>query len=89
MTELFNEADSSLLSSALNVKLDGRLMKSDLKLIGCERRQTLVYEVTNLDVAKDWDYSQRCSLIQVFLDVTPCPLVNNYRPLGGTQFLHP
>ena len=89
MTELFNEADSSLLSSALNDKIGGRITKSNLKLIECERRQTVVYKVMNLVVAKDWDFSQRCSWIQVFLDVTPCPLVNNYQPFGGTHFLHP
>ena len=61
MTELFNEADSSLLSSALNDKIGGRITKSNLKLIECERRQTVVYKVMNLVVAKDWDFSQRCS----------------------------
>jgi len=53
MTELFNEADSSPLSSALNDKLVGRIMKSDLKLIRCERRQNVVYKVMNLDVSKE------------------------------------
>ena len=78
MTELCNEADSSLLSSALNDKLVGRITKSDLKLTGRERRQAAVYKVMNLDAAKDWDLSQRCSWIQVFLDAKVCPPVNIY-----------
>jgi hypothetical protein len=68
----------SLLSSALNDKLVGRILKSDLKLTECERRQAVVYKVMNLNVAKDWGFLQICSLIQVFLDVKMCPLVNSY-----------
>jgi hypothetical protein len=83
MTELLNEADSSPLSSALNDKLVGRITKSDLKPIGCERRQTVVYKVMNLGVAKDWGFSQRCSWIQVLFDAKMCPLINIYRPFGG------
>jgi len=78
MTELCNEADSSLLSSALSDKLVGRITKSDLKLTGCEQRQAVVYKVMNLDVAKDWGFSHRCSWIQVFLDAKMCPPVNIY-----------
>jgi hypothetical protein len=87
MTELFNETDRSLFSAALNDKLVGRIMKSDLKPIGCERRQDVVYKVMNLDVAKNWGFSQRCSWIPVFLDAKVCRLVNIYQPFGGTHCL--
>jgi hypothetical protein len=89
MADLFNEADSSVLSSAFYDKVVGGVMKSDLKLIGCERWQVVVYKVMNLKVAKDWGFSQICSWIQVFLNTKICLLVNIYRPFGGTNCLRP
>lgn len=57
--------------------------------MGCEGRQAVVYKVMNLEVAKRWGNSQRCSWVQGFLDANMIGQANSYRSFERTHCFYP